>query len=106
MSNKQIYNIGTAVYYDGDSTNRGGFGTITAHAENYLGELELEITLEDGRRIVDVGPADFDGKTVLGNTASPEFYLAEGELVQELGGFEDAEDDETDGDIKEYRAWY
>jgi len=34
-----------------------------------------------------VTPADFEGKTVLGNRAIPEFYLADGEVISELEGY-------------------
>ena len=88
MSNKQIYNVGTTVYYGGDDSNDNGFGKITAQSENYLGELELEITLDDGRRIPGVTPADFEARTILGNTSIPEFYLADGEVIGELAEYE------------------
>jgi hypothetical protein len=92
MSNN-IYNIGTAVYYGGDDTNDGGFGKITAQNDNYLGELELEITLDDGRRIFDVTPADFEARKVLGNTAIPEFCLADGEVISDLEEYRTEEED-------------
>jgi hypothetical protein len=84
MSNKKIYSVGTAVYYGGDDSNDGGFGTITAQYENYMGELALEITIADGRKIFDVTPGDFQARTVLGNTSIPEFYLADGDVISEL----------------------
>ena len=56
MSTKQIYNIGTIVHYAGDDINEGGYGRRTDHLEDYLGELQLEITLEDGRVISNVTP--------------------------------------------------
>jgi hypothetical protein len=46
MSNKQIFSIGTSVFYQGDDTNQEGYGKITDHIEDHLGELQFEITLE------------------------------------------------------------
>ncbi len=77
MSTKQIYNIGTTVHYAGDDINEGGYGRITDHLEDYLGELQLEITLEDGRVISNVTPAEFEGRSVLGSTAGAEFHLVD-----------------------------
>ena len=35
----------------------------------------MEVTLEDGRVFYDVTPNDFEGHTVNGNNAEPEFRL-------------------------------
>jgi hypothetical protein len=93
MSNKYIYNVGTTVYYEGDDTLKPGFGRITKQTESYLGdgEIELEITLEDGRTFYPITPADFESRTVLGNTAPAEFYIAEGDLVSELDDYTEEE---------------
>ena len=92
MSTREIYNIGTTIYYEGDEANKAGFGRITQHRDNYLGELELTITMEDGRVLYDVTPDDFEAKTVQGNKGCPEFQIAEGELVRELDEFDDCEE--------------
>jgi hypothetical protein len=78
MSTKQIFSIGTTVFYQGDDTNQEGYGKITSHLDDYLGDLVMEITLEDGRVLMDVTPADFEGRAVNGNTASPEFQMVDG----------------------------
>jgi hypothetical protein len=78
MSTKQIFSIGTTVFYQGDDTNQEGYGKITSHLDDYLGELVMEITLEDGRKLFDVTPADFEAHSVLGNTKAPEFQMIDG----------------------------
>ncbi len=79
MSTKQIYNIGTTVHYAGDDINEGGYGKITDHLEDYLGELQLEITLEDGRVISNVTPSEFEvtigAWEYCGRRVSPGGYL-------------------------------
>jgi hypothetical protein len=106
MQTQQIFNIGTTVYYNGDTANRQGYGKITDQMENYVGEIEFEITLEDGRKVYNVFLADFESNTVLGNVGAPEFYLADGDLVEELNDFEEVEDDGAYEDIKRYHASY
>src|SRR3954471_10837773 len=91
MPVRNIYNIGTTVYYCGDESITGGFGKITAQEIDYLGGLELEITLEDGRVIPCVSLGDFEAPIVNGNTGSPEFHLADGDLVEELNQYGDEE---------------
>jgi hypothetical protein len=78
MSNKQIFSIGTTVFYQGDDINQEGYGKITSHMDDYLGELQFEVTLEDGRVLYDVTPADFEGKEVLGKSGAPEFQMVDG----------------------------
>jgi hypothetical protein len=78
MSSKQIFSIGTSVFYQGDDTNNEGYDKITNHLDDYLGELQFEVTLEDGRILYDVTPADFEAQTVLGNTKAPEFQMVDG----------------------------
>jgi hypothetical protein len=73
MTSKQIFSIRTSVFYQGDDINHEGYGKITSHIDDYLGELQFEITLEDGRVLPDVTPADFEAKTVLGNTQMRSF---------------------------------
>ena len=94
MPVRNIYNVGTTVYYGGDDSNHGGFGRITNQEIDYLGSLELEITLEDGRVIPCVGLGDFEATTVLDNIGAPEFQLADGDLVEELSGYGDEEEGE------------
>jgi hypothetical protein len=77
MSTKQVYNVGTTVYYSGDDINEGGYGKITDHLDDYLGELQLEITLEDGRVIYNVTLEDFESHKVAGNTQVAEFHLVD-----------------------------
>jgi hypothetical protein len=77
MSTKQIYNIGTTVYYEGDDVNDGGYGRITEHVTDYLDELQFVVTLEDGRVINNVSAADFEAREVLGNTQSAEFHVVD-----------------------------
>jgi hypothetical protein len=90
MSNKQIFSIGTSVFYQGDDINREGYGKITSHLDDYLGELVMEITLEDGRVLPDITPADFESREVNGNTASPEFQMVDG-WEEEGAGWGDLE---------------
>jgi hypothetical protein len=59
----------------GDDTNHEGYGKITSHMDDYLGGLQFEVTLEDGRVLYDVTPADFEGKEVLGKAGAPEFQM-------------------------------
>src|SRR6185436_12223744 len=75
MSNKQIFSIGTSVFYQGDDINQEGYGKITSHLDDYLGELQFEVTLEDGRVLHDVTPADFEAKEVLGKPGMLEFQM-------------------------------
>jgi hypothetical protein len=93
MNSKQIFSIGTSVFYQGDDINHEGYGRITSHMDDYLGELQFEITLEDGRVLPDVTPADFEAQTVNGNTASPEFQMLDGweEAVEAWGELEGEE---------------
>lgn len=77
MSNQEIYNIGTTVFYAGDDINEGGYGKITDQVTDYLDELQLEITLEDGRVISNVNPAEFEERAVLGNTGLAEFKMVD-----------------------------
>jgi hypothetical protein len=78
MSTKQIFSIGTHVFYQGDDINQEGYGKITDHLDDYLGDLVMEITLEDGRVLPDVTPGDFEARTILGNTRSAEFKMLDG----------------------------
>jgi hypothetical protein len=93
MDSKQIFSIGTHVFYEGDDTNQSGYGKITSHLDDYLGDLVMEITLEDGRTLFDVTPADFETKEVLGKTGVPEFQMVDGweEEVEEWGDLEGEE---------------
>ena len=93
MSNKQIFSIGTGVFYQGDDANQEGYGKITSHCDDYLGELQFEVTLEDGRVLYDVTPADFESKNVLGESGSPEFQMVDGweEEVEAWGDLEGEE---------------
>jgi hypothetical protein len=77
MSSKQGYTVGTTVCYEGDDTNRGGFGKISDVQTDYLGELEFEITLEDGRVLTDITLADFEPPQVLGETGVAEFHVVD-----------------------------
>ena len=77
MNSTQIYNVGTTVFYAGDDTIRGGYGKITDQVTDYTDDLQLEITLEDGRVISNVTPAEFEGRSVLGNTQGAEFHLVD-----------------------------
>lgn len=71
-----VYNYGTHVYYEGDDSNRPGFGSITdAFEDSGLGELVMEVTLEDGRVFYDITPQDFEDRTVNGNNGGPEFRM-------------------------------
>jgi hypothetical protein len=58
-----------------------------------LGELQFEITLEDGRVLPDVTPGDFEPQTVLGNTRGAEFKMLDG-WEEEMAGWEDLEGEE------------
>lgn len=78
MSTKQIFSIGTSVFYQGDDINHEGYGKITNHIDDYLGELVMEITLEDGRKMFDVTPGDFEAQNVLGESGVPEFQMVDG----------------------------
>jgi hypothetical protein len=93
MSSKQIFSIGTSVFYQGDDTNNEGYGKITSHLGDYLGELQFEVTLEDGRVLYDVTPADFEAQTVLGNTKAPEFQMVD-TWEEEVAGWGDLEGEE------------
>ena len=53
----------------------------------------MEITLEDGRVLHDVTPADFEGKNVLGESGSPEFHVVDG-WEQEVEAWDDVEEEE------------
>ncbi len=89
MSNtQQMYNIGTSVFYAGDDINEAGYGTITDQVADYLDELQLEITLEDGRVISNVAPAEFEQRSVLGNTGMAEFKMVD-TLEDEIRGWEE-----------------
>ena len=97
MSTKEIFSIGTSVFYEGDDINQSGYGRITSHLDDYLGELVMEITLEDGRVLPDVTPGDFEPQRVLGNTKDAEFKMIDdweeeveawGELEGEELGYE------------------
>ncbi len=88
MSNtQQMYNIGTTVFYAGDDINKAGYGTITDQTSDYLDELQLEITLEDGRVINNVTPAEFEERSVLGNAQMAEFKMVD-TWEDELRGLE------------------
>jgi hypothetical protein len=61
MSSKtNMYNIGTTICFDGDDSNRGGFGTITSTQINALGEVEFEVTFQDGRVFPEVTEQEFE----------------------------------------------
>jgi hypothetical protein len=77
MSSKEVYNVGTTVYYAGDDANEGAYGRVTDHIDDYLGELQMEITLADGRVIYNVTPQDFEADVIAGNWKSAEFYLVD-----------------------------
>jgi hypothetical protein len=77
MSNQDIYNIGTTVYYAGDESNQAGYGKITDQVVDYLDDVQLEITLRDGRVISNVTPAEFEARNVLGNSEMAEFHLVD-----------------------------
>ncbi len=78
MSNtQQAYNIGTTVFYAGDDINQAGYGKITDQTSDYLDELQLEITLEDGRVVHNVTPTDFEARLVAGNTGFAEFHMVD-----------------------------
>jgi hypothetical protein len=51
------------------------------------------VTLEDGRVLYDVTPADFESKEVLGKTGSPEFQMVDG-WVAEIETWDDLEGEE------------
>ncbi len=93
MSSKQIFSIGTSVFYQGDDINQEGYGKITDHSDDYLGELVMEITLEDGRRMFDVTPGDFEAQKVLGEAGVPEFQMVDG-WVEETTEWGDLEGEE------------
>jgi hypothetical protein len=93
MSTKQIFSIGTSVFYQGDDINQEGYGKITSHVDDYLGELQFEITLEDGRVLHDVTPADFEAKEVLGKSGMPEFQMLDS-WVEETTEWGDLEGEE------------
>jgi hypothetical protein len=61
--------------------------------DDYLGELQFEITLEDRRVLHDVTPADCEARSVLGNTTAPEFQMLDGweEEVEAWGDLEGEE---------------
>ena len=44
---------------------------------DYTGDLQLEITREDGRVISNVTPEAFEGRAVLGNAQSAEVHLVD-----------------------------
>ena len=88
MSNQEIYNVGTTVYYAGDDINEPGYGRITDQLTDYLDGLQLEITLEDGRIISNVTPAEFEEQSVLGNTQGAEFHMVDS-WEDELRGLAD-----------------
>lgn len=77
MSTKEMYNVGTTVYYEGDDTVAGGCGQITDLSTDYRGELQLEVTLEGGRILYDVTPKDFEPRYVAGNNGGAEFHVAD-----------------------------
>ena len=60
MSNQTAYNILTTICNDGDEHNRGGFGTITNTQINSLGEVEFEVTFQDGRVFPEVTEQEFE----------------------------------------------
>lgn len=62
-------------------------------ARSYLGELQFEVTLEDGRELSGVTPADYVASRVNGNTESPEFQMVDGWVaeVEAWGEVEGAE---------------
>jgi hypothetical protein len=90
ISTKEIFSIGTSVFYQGDDINREGYGKITSHCDDYLGELQFEVTLDDGRILSDITPADFEGKEVAGQLGAPEFQMLDG-WEQEVAGWGDAD---------------
>jgi hypothetical protein len=92
MSSEQIFSIGTSVFYGGDDINQEGYGKITSHVDDYLGELQFEVTLEDGRVLYDVTPADFEAQRVLGKAGSPEFQVVDG-WEQDLETWDDVEEE-------------
>src|SRR4051812_19126919 len=94
MSTKQIFSIGTSVFYQGDDSNQEGYGKITSHCDDYLGELQFEVTLEDGRVLPDVTPADFEAKEVQGKSGVPEFQMIDGRVEEEVEGWGDLEGEE------------
>jgi hypothetical protein len=53
----------------------------------------MEITLEDGRVLSDVTPADFEAKEVLGKSAAPEFQMVDG-WEEEVAGWDDLDGEE------------
>jgi hypothetical protein len=61
--------------------------------DDYLGDLVMEITLEDGRTLHDVTPADFEAKEVAGQSGAPEFQMLDGwvEETEEWGDLEGEE---------------
>lgn len=77
METQQIFNIGTTVFYEGDDINAGGFGRVTDHLTDYLDDLQLEITMEDGRVISNISLQEFESRAVLGNTESAEFHVVD-----------------------------
>jgi hypothetical protein len=93
MDSKQIFSIGTSVFYQGDDINQEGYGKITGHLDDYLGELQFEITLEDGRVLHDVTPADFEAKEVAGQSGAPEFQMLDS-WVEETTDWGDLEGEE------------
>ncbi len=89
MSNtQQMYNIGTTVFYAGDDINEAGYGTITEQVADYLDELQLKITLEDGRVVHNVTAADFEQQSVLGNIGMAEFKMVD-TWEDEIRGWEE-----------------
>ena len=58
-----------------------------------MGELQFEVTLEDGRVLHDVTPADFEAKTVLGKSGAPEFQMLDG-WEEEIEAWGDLEGEE------------
>ena len=92
MSSKQIFSIGTTVFYQGDDINQEDYGTITSYLDDYLGEIQFEVTLEDGRVLYDVTPADFEAKQVAGQSGMPEFQVVDS-WEQELETWDDVEED-------------
>jgi hypothetical protein len=93
MSSEQIFSIGTSVFYQGDDTNNEGYGKITSHLGDYLGELQFEVTLEDGRKMFNITPADFEAKEVAGQPGAPEFQMLDSwvEETEEWGDLEGEE---------------
>jgi hypothetical protein len=53
----------------------------------------MEITLEDGRKMFDVTPADFESKEVLGKMGLPELQMVDG-WEEEVAGWDDLEGEE------------